>query len=111
MIKHEILLITLIIIIIITFGIIITFFLKIRKLKIWYAFLISWFIWFIFNLIFPKIVNNLEIANMQDSYYKDILFTVSFSFFLEPIHHILAVISLVIIIYHKLILKERTHAE
>lgn len=106
MIKYEILLITFIIII--TFGIIITFFLKIRKLKIWYAFLISWFIWFIFNLIFPKVVNNLEIANMQDSYYKDILFTVSFSFFLEPIHHILTVISLVIIIYHKLILKERT---
>lgn len=105
MIKYEILILVFTTIYSISF--LIVYFFKIKKFKIWYTFLIGWFIWFIFNIIFNKyFFNDIDIANMESSNYQDVLFTISTGFIIEPIHHLLAIISLLIILYRIIIQKK-----
>lgn len=101
MIKYEILAIIAIAIFAISFFI--AYLLKIKKLRILYVFLGSWFIWLIFNFLFHYFFfTDYQIASMKNSEYKDILFTISVSFIIEPLHHFLALTSLIIILFHRI---------
>ncbi|WP_299246378.1 hypothetical protein [uncultured Aquimarina sp.] len=82
----------------IVIGALVTYFLKIKKLKFWYVVLFAWLASLLIYLCFKPFIS--EPILQDDSFIQHIYLAVLLSI-LEPIHHVLGFVALLVILFNK----------